>query len=102
MSSKTSPRGRAHLLAVGTALPGPRISNADLAERFGMDELWEQWVDAFVDTRGRHLATDLDTGETDYSLADLGELAGRRALAAAGLPPGDVDLVVMGTATRTI
>jgi 3-oxoacyl-[acyl-carrier-protein] synthase III len=88
-----------HLLGVGTALPGPAIDNAALAEQFGMDALWQQWVDAFVSIRGRHFARNLDTGEVDYSLTDLGELAGRRALTAAGITAADVDVVVMGTAT---
>ena len=87
------------LLSVGTALPGAPVDNAALARRFGMDQLWVQWVDAFVGTRTRHLAVDLDTGEVRYSLADLGESAGRQALAGAGLTGADVDLVVMGTAT---
>jgi 3-oxoacyl-[acyl-carrier-protein] synthase-3 len=88
-----------HILSVGTALPCPAVDNATLARRFGMDTLWEQWVDAFIGTRTRHLAVDLDTGEVRHSLADMGEAAGRRALAAAGLAPSDVDVMVMGTAT---
>jgi 3-oxoacyl-[acyl-carrier-protein] synthase III len=87
------------IVSVGTALPGPAITNAKLAERFGMDRVWEQWVDAFIDTRVRHLATDLDSGKVTCSLADLAESAGRRALESAGLGPGDIDVMVMGTAT---
>jgi 3-oxoacyl-[acyl-carrier-protein] synthase-3 len=87
------------ILSVGTALPGPPVRNADLARRFGMDTLWEQWVDTFIGTRTRHLAVDLDTGEVRYTLADLGHAAARDALAAADLGPADIDLVVMGTAT---
>ncbi|MFI9387662.1 3-oxoacyl-ACP synthase III family protein [Kutzneria sp. NPDC052558] len=87
------------LLSVGTALPGPPVGNAELARRFGMDQLWVQWVDAFVGTRTRHLAVDLDSGEVRYSLADLGTAAGGSALADAGLTGADVDLVVLGTAT---
>lgn len=87
------------ILSVGTALPGPPLRNADLARRFGMDTLWEQWVDTFIGTRTRHLAVDLDTGEVRYTLADLGRAAARDALAAAELGPADIDLVVMGTAT---
>ncbi|WP_327010455.1 3-oxoacyl-ACP synthase III family protein [Dactylosporangium sp. NBC_01737] len=88
-----------HMLSVGTALPGPPIDNATLARRFGMDELWEQWVDAFVGTRTRHLSVDLATGAVRYSLADLAATAGRNALEAAGITAADVDVVVMGTAT---
>ncbi|WP_031075097.1 3-oxoacyl-ACP synthase III family protein [Streptomyces sp. NRRL WC-3742] len=87
------------LLAAGTALPGPPIDNAALGRRFGMDALWEQWVDAFIGTRTRHLALDLESGEQRDTLADLGTTAGERALAAAGTDPADIDLVVLGTAT---
>nr|BAQ25501.1 ketoacyl-ACP synthase [Micromonospora sp. GMKU326] len=89
----------AYLLAVGTALPGPALSNAHLARRFGLPGVWEQWVDTFIGTRNRHLARDLDTGEVRYSLTDMCETAGARALAAAGIGPDDVDLVVLGTSS---
>jgi 3-oxoacyl-[acyl-carrier-protein] synthase III len=88
-----------YILASASALPGPPIDNATLARRFGMPPVWEQWVDTFVGTRNRHFAVDLETGERHYSLADLGEMAGSRALAAAGVRPADVDLIVMSTAT---
>ncbi|MGW4892454.1 3-oxoacyl-ACP synthase III family protein [Kitasatospora sp. NPDC004240] len=87
------------ILAAGTALPGPPIDNAALGRRFGMDRLWEQWVDAFIGTRTRHLAVDLETGEQRDTLAGLGGTAGRRALEAAGTDPAEIDLVVLGTAT---
>lgn len=87
------------ILSAATALPGPPVDNAALARRFGMDELWEQWVDTFVGTRTRHLSVDLDAGEIRSTLADLGERAARRALDTAGLRPSDIDLIVMATAT---
>ena len=88
-----------HILSVGTALPGDPISNADLARFFGMDELWQQWVDAFVGTRARHLSIDPRSGELGSTLADLVTQAASRALEAAGLGPSDIDVVVFGTAT---
>ncbi|MFF0561905.1 3-oxoacyl-ACP synthase III family protein [Streptomyces sp. NPDC020472] len=88
-----------HILSVGTALPGDPLENADLARHFGMDPIWEEWVDAFVGTRARHLSVDLKTGRLRSTLADLATEAGARALADAGLGPGDIDLVVLGTAT---
>ncbi|MFG2631492.1 3-oxoacyl-ACP synthase III family protein [Streptomyces sp. NPDC048473] len=88
-----------HLLSAGTALPGAPVDNAALAGRFGMDTLWEQWIDTFVGTRTRHLAVDLKTGEPKFRLTDLCEQAGSRALETAGLTAGDVDLVVLGTST---
>ncbi|MFG1988117.1 3-oxoacyl-ACP synthase III family protein [Streptomyces albidoflavus] len=88
-----------HILSVGTALPGDPLDNAALARHFGMDPIWEQWVDAFVGTRARHLSVELDTGKLRSSLADLAARASARALENAGMDAGDIDLVVLGTAT---
>jgi 3-oxoacyl-[acyl-carrier-protein] synthase III len=88
-----------YLLSARTALPGDPVGNAALARRFGMDQLWEQWVEAFIGTRTRYLAIDLETGEQSHTLADLGTTAGRGALEAAGVRPAEVDVVVMGTCT---
>jgi 3-oxoacyl-[acyl-carrier-protein] synthase-3 len=93
------PDSAIRLLSVGTALPGSPVDNAELARHFGMGAAWEQWIDTFIGTRTRHFAFDLGTGEIHRTLTDLGEEAGRRALAAADLAPTDVDLVVMGTSS---
>ncbi|MFF2660058.1 3-oxoacyl-ACP synthase III family protein [Kitasatospora sp. NPDC058032] len=91
-----------HIRSVGTALPGPPVDNAAVGRRFGMDALWEQWVDAFVGTRSRHLAVDLESGERRHSLVDMGEQAARRALEAAGVDAASVDLMVFATATPDV
>ena len=85
--------------SVRTTLPGPPIDNATLARRFGMGEAWQSWVDTFVGTAYRHYAVDLETGETMFTLADLGAMVGAEALSAAGVEPGEVDLIVLGTAS---
>ncbi|MCO1582765.1 3-oxoacyl-ACP synthase III family protein [Crossiella sp. SN42] len=87
------------VLSVGTALPGPPVDNAALAARFGMDRLWQEWIDLFIGTRFRHLALDLETGAIRCSLADLATTAGATALARAGITAGEIDLVVLSTAT---
>lgn len=89
----------AHIISTGSALPGDPIDNAALGERLGMDRLWEEWVDTFVGTRGRHLSFDLDTGKQLGTLADLGEQAGRTALESGGIAPSEIGAVVLGTAT---
>ena len=100
MATETgSPSSDIHVLSVGTELPGPPLDVSGLARRFGMGPAWEQWVDSYIATGVRHLCLDLDSGEVRYSLADIGEAAARRAMAAAGLGPGDVDLLVMGTSS---
>jgi 3-oxoacyl-[acyl-carrier-protein] synthase-3 len=97
--STIAERPETYVRAAGTTLPGPRLDNARLIRRFGLTPVWEQWIETFVGTRSRHFAVDLETGRQRYTLAELGETAARRALAAAGLTATDVDLVVMGTAT---
>jgi len=87
------------IAAVGTALPDPPIDNAALARRFGMNQLWEQWVDGFIGTRTRHLAVDLETGRQRFRLADLAETAARKAMESASVDALDVDVLVMSTAT---
>ncbi|HZG07168.1 MAG TPA: 3-oxoacyl-ACP synthase III family protein [Streptomyces sp.] len=84
---------------VGTALPGPPVTNEDIAAHYGMPTVWRQWVDEFIGTRSRHLAVDLATGTVSHTLTDLGEIAARGALADAGLAAGDIDVLVMSTAT---
>ncbi|MEU5839549.1 3-oxoacyl-ACP synthase III family protein [Streptomyces diacarni] len=88
-----------HVLAAGTVLPGPPVDNAELTRRFSMPPVWEEWIDTFVGTRRRHLATDLETGQVRWSLADMGEAAASRALQTAGLRAGDIDLMVLSTAS---
>src|SRR5258708_35365961 len=87
------------ILSVGTALPGAPVDTAALAKALRMSGAWEQWVDSFIGTRTRHLSTDRETGERYCTLADLATDAAQRALAAAGVRPEEVDLMVMGTAT---
>jgi 3-oxoacyl-[acyl-carrier-protein] synthase III len=88
-----------YVAAVGTALPGPPVDNAALIHRFSAPAATGRWIDTFVGIRTRHFGFDLDTGEVRYFLADIGETAARRALAAAGASPADVHLMVMGTAS---
>lgn len=88
-----------HILSVGTALPGPPVSNAELVDRFDMPKATEQWLETFVGTRARHFGFDLATGEIRHTLADTGTTAGLRALAGAGMRAADVELMVLGTAS---
>jgi 3-oxoacyl-[acyl-carrier-protein] synthase-3 len=87
------------VLSAGTALPGQPVDNAALARRFGMDELWQQWVDVFIGTGTRYLCKDLASGVAGETLADLAARAGRQAIASAGLSADDIDVLVMSTAT---
>jgi 3-oxoacyl-[acyl-carrier-protein] synthase-3 len=86
----------AHITGCGTHLPGEAIDNAMLGARFGIDA---DWIDLFLGNWARHLTTDIETGETFETLADLATLAGRRALQDAGLPAADIEFLILATAT---
>jgi 3-oxoacyl-[acyl-carrier-protein] synthase-3 len=73
---------------VGSALPSREVSNADL-ERFV--ETTDEWIYSRTGIRSRRFAGE---GETAATLAAD---AASRALAAAGLDPGAIDLTVVAT-----
>ncbi|MBA3897806.1 MAG: ketoacyl-ACP synthase III [Sphingomonadaceae bacterium] len=81
---------RAGILGTGSALPVRRVSNAELAETV---DTTDEWIVERTGIRFRHIAGE---GETTATLAAE---AARRALAAAGLAPADIDLIVLATAT---
>lgn len=81
---------RAALLGTGSALPKTRVTNAELAQRV---ETSDEWIVERTGIRARYIA---DASETTASLATD---AGRRAIEAAGLEPGDIDLIILATAT---
>ncbi|MGQ0594210.1 MAG: beta-ketoacyl-ACP synthase III [Gammaproteobacteria bacterium] len=78
------------IAGTGGYLPERILTNADLAR---MVDTSEEWIVDRTGVRQRHIAAE---GETT---CDLAEHASRRALEAAGVGPGDIDLVVVGTAT---
>ncbi|QDZ00912.1 ketoacyl-ACP synthase III [Nitratireductor mangrovi] len=81
---------RSVVRGVGTALPRRIMRNADFE---GMVETSDEWIVQRTGIRQRHVASD------DETTASLGEAAARNALAAAGLTPDDIDLIVLATST---
>lgn len=75
---------------VGGHLPSRVLTNDDLAK---MVDTTDEWIAARTGIRKRHIAAD---GETT---SELGAIAARKALHAAGLSPNDIDLIVVATAT---
>lgn len=75
---------------VGGYLPEKALSNDDLAKMVDTDD---EWIVERTGIRKRHIAAD---GELT---SDLGTRAAEKALAAAGLRAGDIDLIVLATAT---
>ena len=81
---------RAILAGTGSALPRTRVSNAELAERVDTSD---DWIVERTGIRFRHIA------EPDETTATLGADAAKQALAAAGLEPSDIGLIIVATAT---
>jgi len=81
---------RAVVTGTGSALPANRVSNAELAERVDTSD---EWIVERTGIRFRHIAAE---HETTSSLATD---AARAAIAAAGLEAGQIDLIVLATAT---
>ncbi|HTM96396.1 MAG TPA: beta-ketoacyl-ACP synthase III [Croceibacterium sp.] len=74
----------------GSALPRRVVSNEELAKTVDTSD---EWIVERTGIRQRHIAGE---GETTGTLATE---AARKALAAAGIEPGAVDLIVLATAT---
>ncbi|GAB4174232.1 MAG: ketoacyl-ACP synthase III [Thalassobaculales bacterium] len=81
---------RSVLVGCGAYLPAQVVSNDDLASRI---DTTDEWIRQRTGIRQRHVAA---AGETT---ADLATAAARRALDAAGIAAGEVDLIVLATTT---
>lgn len=81
---------RAVLTGTGSALPRTRVSNDELARRVDTSD---EWIVERTGIRFRHIA------EPDETTATLGADAAKQALAAAGLEPADIGLIIVATAT---
>jgi 3-oxoacyl-[acyl-carrier-protein] synthase-3 len=81
---------RAIIAGTGSALPARRVTNDELAQTVDTSD---EWIVERTGIHARHIAGE---GETTGS---LGADAARNALAAAGIEPGQVGLIILATAT---
>ena len=81
---------RSVVLGSGSALPKRAVSNAELTETVDTSD---EWIVERTGIRNRYIAGE---GETTATLAAE---ASRQALAAAGIDPADIGLIVLATAT---
>ncbi len=81
---------RSILVGTGSALPRTRVSNDELAKRVDTSD---EWIVERTGIRFRHIA------EADETTGTLAADAARQALAAAGLAPADIGLIIVATAT---
>ncbi len=78
---------RARIVGTGGYVPERVVTNHDLAERMDTSDEWIRQRSGIEERRW----------VTDETAADLAEQAARRALARAGLEPGDIDCIVLAT-----
>lgn len=81
---------RSVIAGTGSALPRTIVTNAELAARVDTSD---EWIVERTGIRQRHIA------KPDETTATLGADAARAALAAAGLEPDDIGMIVLATAT---
>lgn len=83
------------ITGTGSHLPPRRVTNADLAEQLAANgiETSDQWIVERTGIRARHFA------EPDVTSSDLGAIAARHALEAAGRTAADIDLIIVATST---
>lgn len=79
----------------GSYLPPRRLTNADLVAELAAQgiESSDDWIVERTGIRARHF---VDAG---VGSSDLGAEAARRAIAAAGCQPSDIDLIIVATST---
>jgi 3-oxoacyl-[acyl-carrier-protein] synthase III len=81
------------VLAFGGYQPDKVVTNDDLAK---IVETNDEWIRSRVGIASRRVAA------ADESVADMAEAAGAKALAASGLEPSEVDLVVVATCSPKV
>jgi 3-oxoacyl-[acyl-carrier-protein] synthase-3 len=74
----------------GSAVPEPTIDNDDLST---LVETSDEWITTRTGIQTRHIAP------PSWTLAQLATQAGEQAIAAAGITPTDVDLILLATST---
>ncbi|TAK88544.1 MAG: ketoacyl-ACP synthase III [Aquabacterium sp.] len=85
----------ARIAGTGSHLPPRRLSNAELAAQLAERgvETSDEWIVERTGIRARHFADEHTTA------SDLGTIAARHALEAAGCSAADIDLIIVATST---
>ncbi|HET9863837.1 MAG TPA: beta-ketoacyl-ACP synthase III [Steroidobacteraceae bacterium] len=78
------------IAGTGSCLPEKVLTNFDLEK---MMDTTDEWIRTRTGIERRHIVAD---GQTTV---DIGEIAARRAIEAAGVTPAEIDFIVFGTTT---
>jgi 3-oxoacyl-[acyl-carrier-protein] synthase-3 len=78
------------IAGTGRYLPERVLTNADLEKKV---DTTDEWIRSRTGIERRHIVAD------NEATSDLAERAARHAIAAAGIAPKDIDLIVVGTTT---
>jgi 3-oxoacyl-[acyl-carrier-protein] synthase III len=101
-------QNRVCITGTGSFLPGRPVSNDQIDDVLGPIDGAPPKVRQFVETVGRrmlegsgietrHFAIERETRRLTHNIAGLAEAAARPALDAAGLKPGEIDLLLLST-----
>jgi len=83
----------ARILAFGGYQPDTVVTNDDLAKRVDTND---EWIRSRVGIESRRIAG------PEESVEDMATVAGGKALAASGLSPADIDLVIVATCSTVL
>jgi 3-oxoacyl-[acyl-carrier-protein] synthase-3 len=85
----------ARITGTGSCLPPNRLTNADMVDMLAQRgvETSDDWIVERTGIRARHFAAD------GMFASDLAAVACREAMAAAGVLPADIDLIIVATST---
>ena len=78
------------ITGTGSYLPEKVLTNSELEQ---LVDTSDEWIFSRTGIRQRHVAADTENA------SDLALVASRRAIEAAGITPGDIDLIIVATTT---
>jgi 3-oxoacyl-[acyl-carrier-protein] synthase III len=91
--SRFTPAAGARIMSLGGYQPGNVVTNDDLAAQVDTSD---EWIRSRVGIVSRRFAG------PDETVADMAFVAGGKALAASGLSPADIDLVIVATCSAEV
>src|SRR2546423_11238555 len=83
---------RSRIVGTGTYLPARKGTNDDRVKDFGINTT-DAWIRERTGIGARRIAA------RDEATSDMATAASRKALEMAGIAPGDLDMIVVGTVT---